>query len=251
MTQNPSFHGIIPARYASTRFPGKPLADILGKPMFWHVYERARQCTDLARVVLATDDVRILEAAGSLNVPALMTASHHPSGTDRVLEAAEKLALPESAVVVNIQGDEPALEPQMIHQLIAPFKHDETVQVSTLATTITPSRAQNPNQVKVVFDTNGRALYFSRAPIPHATTEGNDYFWGHIGLYAFRMKALRKFVSLKTGRLESLERLEQLRLLENGIPIQVVTTKHRSIGVDEPGDLATAKKLITDDSSLH
>lgn len=246
MTHIPDYYGIIPARYASSRFPGKPLAEILGKPMLWHVYNRACQCSELSRVVVATDDDRILKAARLHNIPAVMTATDHPSGTDRVLEAADKLALPESAVVVNIQGDEPALEPEMIRQLISPFKQDHTVQVATLATAIDHRRAQNPNQVKVVFDARGRALYFSRSPIPHATALQKDAFWGHIGLYAFRMKTLRRFVSLEVSRLENVERLEQLRLLENGIPIQVVTTEHRSIGVDEPGDLAIAEKLLAD-----
>ena len=227
-------------------FPGKPLVPILGKPMFWHVYQRARGCPALSRVVLATDDPRIAAAARQWQVPVVMTRSDHPSGTDRVLEAAEQLGVPEDAVVVNIQGDEPALEPSVLTALLAPFEAPGT-RVSTLARKLDPEEAANPDRVKVVFGVQHQALYFSRAPIPFARDgQARQPRYGHIGLYAFRLEALRQFVALGPSPLETTEKLEQLRLLENGIPIQVVFTRHRSIGVDRPEDLAAVTRLLTE-----
>jgi 3-deoxy-manno-octulosonate cytidylyltransferase (CMP-KDO synthetase) len=244
MPPKPDCFGIIPARYASTRFPGKPLADILGKPMFWHVFQRASQCPDLKAVWLATDDQRIAAAAKALEVPTLMTAANHVSGTDRVLEAARSLGFSNQAVVVNIQGDEPALAPAMLSELVAPFA-DPAIRATTLAGEITATEADNPDRVKVVFARNGRALYFSRAPIPFHRSAGPYRFYGHIGLYAFRMETLQTFVALGPSHLESIEKLEQLRLLENQIPLHVVLTRHRSIGVDSPEDLKTVCRLLS------
>ncbi len=235
-------YGIIPARYASTRFPGKPLADILGKPMFWHVYTRAKRCPGLSDVVLATDDRRILDAAQGLDVKAVMTRPDHPSGTDRVLEAAEKLGVPAEAVVVNIQGDEPALNPAMLSELISPFA-DPSVEAATLARPITWREAQSPDRVKVVVDSQGKALYFSRAPIPW-TEEQDEPFLLHIGLYAFRMKTLRRFAALPQSGLEARERLEQLRLLDNGIPLHVTRTALACHGVDRPQDLDIVRNIL-------
>ncbi len=246
MGRLPECYGIIPSRYQSSRFPGKPLAEIHGKPMFWHVHNQAAKCPALSKVALATDDHRIFAAAEKLSVPVLMTAETHPSGTDRVLEAAEKMGVPDDAVVVNIQGDEPALDPDMLTQLVAPFA-DPSVAVSTLALKIDAAEAANPDRVKVVFAESGRALYFSRSPIPFDREEAGGTFFGHIGLYAFRMAALRKFVNLGESRLERREKLEQLRLLENDIPIHVVVTEHRSIGVDRPEDLTTVTRIINED----
>ncbi|UCF94567.1 MAG: 3-deoxy-manno-octulosonate cytidylyltransferase [Desulfobacterales bacterium] len=243
MSQLPQCYGIIPARYASKRFPGKPLALILGRPMFWHVIARARECPELVRVVLATDDRRILAAAHSLDVPAVMTGNHHPSGTDRVLEAAQLLQIPRDAIVVNIQGDEPALQPAMLSELVAPFRKPE-VQVTTLAHKLNPAEAQNPDRVKVVFASNGQALYFSRSPIPFQQAHQPCNFYGHIGLYAFRMATLERFAALKQGCLEAAERLEQLRLLEHSIPIHVVTTRHESLSVDRPADIQILSALM-------
>jgi 3-deoxy-manno-octulosonate cytidylyltransferase (CMP-KDO synthetase) len=243
MNKLPTCYGIIPARYASTRFPGKPLAPILGKPMFWHVYERAAQCPELFRVVVATDDDRILSAAEKWRVPAVMTRPDHPSGTDRVLEAAGLLKVPDTAVVVNIQGDEPALAPAMLSRLLAPFSAPD-VQVTTLAHEIDAPEAENPDRVKVVFSHDHQALYFSRAPIPYPRDNPAPVYFGHIGLYAFRMDALKKYARLPPSRLETIEKLEQLRLLENGIPIHVVTTRHRSIGVDRPQDIEIIEKIL-------
>ncbi len=240
--------GIVPARYHSSRFPGKPLAEILGMPMFWHVCERARRCRLLDRVVLATDDERICKAARALKVPVVMTRSDHPSGTDRVFEATVQLGVPEGAVVVNIQGDEPALDPAMLDELLGPFD-SEQVQVATLAREISAAEAQPPDLVKVVLSRSRRALYFSRAPIPYGGEADPQRYFGHIGLYAFRMDALRRFVALEPSRLEKAERLEQLRLIENDIPIQVVVTNRRSMGVDRPSDLPIVTRLIARDRS--
>ena len=166
----PKCFGIIPARYGSKRFPGKPLADILGKPMIWHVYERTRRCSRLSSVFLATDDDRIRVVAQKWDIPVVMTRTTHPSGTDRVMEAAAKLNLPTDSVIVNIQGDEPALEPDMLTQLVRPFVAAH-VQVTTLARKINAVDVGNPDLVKVVIAEDGRALYFSRSPIPHQSGE--------------------------------------------------------------------------------
>jgi 3-deoxy-manno-octulosonate cytidylyltransferase (CMP-KDO synthetase) len=243
MSPLPQCYGIIPARYASTRFPGKPLAEINGKPMIWHVYQRACRCARLNQVVVATDDQRIEHAAKSLGIPVVITRNDHISGTDRVLEAAIKLNVQQDSVIVNIQGDEPALHPNMISELVQPFS-DTTVLVTTLARTIDATSAQSPDVVKAVLDRNMNALYFSRAPIPFPREDNPSPFYAHIGLYAFRFSALKKFVSLPPGRLESIEKLEQLRLLENHIPIHVVLTSHISLGVDRPEDIEEVKKLL-------
>lgn len=246
MTAAPTCIGIIPARFQSSRFPGKPLADILGKPMFWHVYTRACQCTALERVVLATDDARILTAAEAVEVPVVMTRPDHPSGTDRVLEAARQLGLDSDphTVVVNIQGDEPALAPQMLSELVAPFT-DPQVQTTTLAHPINTVDSLRPDQVKVVCSASGRALYFSRAAIPHVSeAAAGPAYLGHIGLYAHRFQRLVDFTDLGPSPLERAEKLEQLRLLENDLEIHVVVTAQRSIGVDRPQDLEQVRRLL-------
>jgi len=243
MEEQHKCYGIIPARYGSTRFPGKPLADISGKPMFWHVFTQASRCPEFSQVFLATDDERIESAAKALHVPVVATRSDHPSGTDRVLEAAIILNLPEDAIVVNIQGDEPLLEPAMLTELIKPFASPE-VEITTLAGKIGPREAENKNRVKTVCSNTGKALYFSRLPIPCYRDGQEEVFFGHIGLYAFRMNALRKFVALGQSRLEIAEKLEQLRLLENDIPIHVVLTEHKSFGVDKPEDILTICEIL-------
>ena len=243
MNNLPQCFGVLPARYGSTRFPGKPLADILGKPMFWHVYTRAKQCPVLKQVVLATDDKRIFTAAQDLNVPVVMTKDDHPSGTDRILEAAQILNIPDDAIVANIQGDEPMLEPAMLTELVQPFISTE-VRVSTLARRIDPEEADNPDLVKVAFSKNGRALYFSRSKIPYPRDGEKGEHYGHIGLYAFSMDVLKKFVALGASGLEKTEKLEQLRLLENGIPVHVGITCHKSIGVDRPEDIEQVIRIL-------
>ncbi len=238
MTSLPPCYGIIPARYQSHRFPGKPLADILGKPMFYHVYERSARCPLLQKVWLATDDARICRAAEQLGVPVVMTDPDHPSGSDRIMEAAQKLGLAEDSVVVNIQGDEPALDVDMLRLLVEPFAEPD-IQVTTLARVIDAGQAENPDRVKVVRSRTGRALYFSRSKIPYIRDEAHaeiDYLL-HIGIYAYRLSALKTFTRLPPSPLEQIEKLEQLRLLEAGISIQVVLTDYAGFGVDRPEDL--------------
>lgn len=233
---------IIPARYESSRFPGKPLALIHGKPMFWHVMHRASLCPLVRTVALATDDERILQAAKDLGMTALMTSPHHASGTDRVLEAARLLGAGPDSVIVNVQGDEPALSPEMLTELIRPFD-DPSVQVTTLGHPITAQEAQSADRVKIVRALDGRALYFSRAPVPFGR-DNTPEFLGHIGLYGLRMHVLEKFSALGESPLERLEKLEQLRLLEAGIPIHVALTRHKSHGVDRPEDLQRVSILM-------
>ena len=238
MTVLPPSYGIIPARYQSHRFPGKPLADILGKPMFYWVYERACRCSLLQKVWLATDDERIYAAALKLGVPVVMTDPNHPSGSDRIMEAADHLKLDEDSVIVNIQGDEPALDEAMPRLLVEPFA-DPTIQVTTLARIIDALEAENPDRVKVVRAHDGRALYFSRSKIPHIRDgeQPGIHYLLHIGLYAYRLSALKTFTSLPPSPLEQIEKLEQLRLLEAGIAIHVVLTDYDGFGVDRPEDL--------------
>lgn len=238
MTALPPCYGLIPARYQSHRFPGKPLVDILGKPMFYHVYERAVRCDLLRQVWLATDDERIYQAAEKLAVPVVMTRSDHPSGSDRIMEAAQSLGIEEEAVVVNIQGDEPALDPEMLRRMVEPFA-DEAIRVTTLARIIDAKEAENPDRVKVVRAEGGNALYFSRAKIPYLRDDasGDAHYLLHIGIYAYRLTALRTFTQLPPSPLEKIEKLEQLRLLETGIPIHVVLSDYQGFGVDRPEDL--------------
>ncbi len=234
--------GIIPARYKSVRFPGKPLADILGKPMFQHVYERALKCRLLNQVILATDDSRIFNAAQNINIPVVMTSSEHASGTDRVLEAAGIINAAEDSIIVNIQGDEPLLEPEMLDQLLNPFVSDPEVNITTLARSLNRNEAKSRNIVKVVFSRSGKALYFSRNLIPWSDEQISCF--AHIGIYAFRMNYLERFNTLDRSRLEEIEKLEQLRLLEADIPIHVVLTEHVSHGVDTFEDIANVIKIM-------
>lgn len=247
----PACYGFIPARYESTRFPGKPLADILGKPMFWHVWSRASRCGRFAGVYLCTDDERIAGAAKALSVPCIMTGTNHPNGSSRVHEAALALNVPEDAVVVNIQGDEPALAPAMLEALITPFA-DNAVVAATLACPIGREEALLPDRVKVVCDVFGNALYFSRAAIPfdrdgHAPGDAeDDAYLLHVGIYAFRMRTLGAYVRLPASPLEEREKLEQLRFLENGVPMRVAVTRHRSHGVDRPEDIERILPLMAE-----
>lgn len=256
MSTPPPCYAIIPARYDSSRFPGKPLAEILGVPMCVRVHQRAAKCARFSKAVIATDDARIMDAAAAWNVPALLTARDHQSGTDRVLEAARLLGAEPDAVVVNVQGDEPALEPAMLDELLAPFAGARGAEVlaATLATPMIRAEAASPDRVKVVLDAFGRALYFSRAEIPYRRDEAGATAGGteddgagpllHLGLYAFRMATLERFAALPVSRLERTEQLEQLRLLENGIPLHVVVTKHKCHGVDRPEDIAHIEKIL-------
>ena len=240
--------GIIPARYESSRFLGKPLTLILGKPMFLHVYEQAKKCLLLDNVVLATDDIRIEDAAKKFNVPVVMTRNDHKTGTDRVLEAAQILGLKNDDIVINIQGDEPALDPSMLSDLIYPFEN-KSIDVTSLASYITKEEALSANRVKVARAENGKALYFSRALIPYNRDGENEKFLLHIGLYAFRMQVLEQFSQLPQSPLENREQLEQLRLLENGFNIHITVTEHASHGVDSPEDLENIIRIIQEKKS--
>ncbi len=238
---------IIPARYASSRFPGKPLADILGKPMIQHVYERAKKVPEVAEVFVATDDERIYNAVLRFGGQAVMTRAGHPSGTDRIAEAADKLFLAEDDIVVNIQGDQPLFPPEIIKDLTSPLLHDKAIPMSTLIYKIVrPEELTDPNHVKTVFDKDGYALYFSRATIPFFRGPGPppDYY-KHLGFYAYRKGFLTRFVRLPVGIWEASEKLEQLRALEHGYRIKVVLTPYDSIEVDTPTDLERVKAEIS------
>lgn len=241
--------GIIPARYQSSRFPGKPLAKINGKPMIRHVYERASQCQRLQRLLVATDDRRILETVRSFGGESLLTRDDHESGTDRIAEACEALGLGDADIVVNIQGDEPLLEPEMVEQLIDTLHAFPERCMGTLAyQSRNEDDYNNPNVVKVVVGNDGSALYFSRAPLPHYR-DGYDkkiQFFKHLGFYAYRHWYLRVFTKLSQGKLEAAEQLEQLRALENGYPIHVALSAIETHGVDTPEDL---EKLLLNHSS--
>jgi 3-deoxy-manno-octulosonate cytidylyltransferase (CMP-KDO synthetase) len=242
--------GIIPARYASTRFPGKPLVNIAGKSMIQRVYEQAKRVPDLSEVYVATDDARIFEHVEGFGGKAVMTLGSHQSGTDRCAEVLELLADEDIAYVVNIQGDEPFIAPEQIEQLIDIIRGGlgakvlQSPPLVTLAKQIKNTKELfNDNVVKVVFDEQLTALYFSRNPIPFVRgkereewLDGNLFF-KHIGLYAYRADILFAISKLKTGRLEKAESLEQLRWLENGYAIQCGITEHETIGIDTPEDL--------------
>ncbi len=231
--------GVIPARAASSRFPGKPLADICGKPMVVRVYERALACGLLSDVYVATDSELIRDAVQEHAAKVVMTRIDHPSGTDRIAEAAAVLGLGDNDIVVNIQGDQPLFEPEMINEVVAPLLEDGSIPMSTLIYQIVRDEEINhPNAVKTVFDSDFFALYFSRATIPYCRENGTSCdFFKHHGVYAYRKDFLDRFLKMPVGYLEDKERLEQLRALENGFRIKVVVTKFDSIEVDTPEDL--------------
>jgi 3-deoxy-manno-octulosonate cytidylyltransferase (CMP-KDO synthetase) len=230
--------GVIPARYASSRFPGKALARIGSKTMLEHVYERVSMARYLTSVVIATDDERIAAEAHRFKAQVRMTRSDHLSGTDRVAEVAS--AYPEAKLIVNIQGDEPLIDPGAIDAAILPMVDDPDTPMGTIAKRIeNPHEIEDPNVVKVVTDSRGLALYFSRSPIPH----GGPYF-KHIGLYVYERDFLLGYSGLPVGPLEKAERLEQLRALENGHAIRVVETEYESLGVDTPADLERVSQLF-------
>jgi len=257
MPTDPKVIAVIPARWSSTRFPGKPLATICGKPMIQWVVEQAVQARSVSDVIVATDDDRIVEAVHKFGGSAVMTASDHLSGTDRVAEVAESR---DCDIVVNVQGDEPLIPPENIDLIVAPLVSDITVKVSTLRMRIdSVEDIANPDICKVVVDHRGNALYFSRAPVPfdrdgwtRDLKEGEGvwphdmkvYAYKHIGLYAYRKSFLMEFPRLEASQLEEIEKLEQLRILENGISIRVVETEKDSIGVDREEDLLLVEKLL-------
>jgi 3-deoxy-manno-octulosonate cytidylyltransferase (CMP-KDO synthetase) len=237
--------GVIPARFASSRFPGKALVPIASKTMLQHVWERVSQARYLTSAVIATDDERIAAAARSFGARVRMTSASHLSGTDRVAEAA---SAEEAQLVVNIQGDEPLIDPAAIDAAILPLVHDPEILMGTLKKKIEdPREVGDPNVVKVVTDRDGDAIYFSRLPVPFHRDGGEapapDYY-KHIGLYVYQRDFLLAYSELPVGPLERSERLEQLRALENGFRIRVVETEYESLGVDTPADLERVTQLF-------
>jgi 3-deoxy-manno-octulosonate cytidylyltransferase (CMP-KDO synthetase) len=230
--------GIIPARYEATRFPGKPLAMIAGKSLIQRVHEQARKARHLQQLIIATDDHRIFDAARSFGAEVVMTSPEHRSGTERVAEAAKGLDAP---IIINIQGDEPLLQGQMIDDLILSLQ-DGSIAMATLASKVTEmDRIRDRDIVKVVADKNGYALYFSRSPVPY---QAADFFYQHIGIYAYQKEFLMKFHTLPASRLESCEGLEQLRALENGHRIKIVPALFQTLSVDTPQDIIAVEKII-------
>ncbi len=246
------FVAIIPARYQSTRFPGKPLAVLNNKPVIQWVYENALKALD--EVWVATDDERIFEAVKKFGGKVTETAATHRSGTDRCAEAARNLSKKtDFDVVINIQGDEPFIHAKQIQQLMACF--DEKTEIATLVKKIDNTEELfNPNRPKVVIDKEQNALYFSRSPIPFARGEKENSwllatnYWAHIGMYAYKKEVLQKITQLQQGKLERVEGLEQLRWLENGLKIKTAVTEHQSVGIDTPEDLENALQLLRNNS---
>lgn len=236
---------VIPARYASTRFPGKPLALIRGKPMIQHVVERCHEARCFDRVLVATDDARIEQAARAIGVEPVMTSPACASGTDRVAEVARALKLGPAEVVVNVQGDEPALHPQALWALCQAFGA-AAVSMGTLVRPLDEAERGNPAVVKAVLDEGGRALYFSRADLPFQRDAGAQPIerWAHVGIYGYRVATLERLASLAPTRLEQTEALEQLRALGHGIAITCVKTRHRSAAVDRPEDVPLAEAAL-------
>jgi 3-deoxy-manno-octulosonate cytidylyltransferase (CMP-KDO synthetase) len=231
--------GVIPARYASTRFPGKSLAKIDSRTMLEHVYERASMARYLGPIVIATDDERISDAARAFGARVKMTRADHVSGTDRVAEVAS--AFEDVELVVNVQGDEPLIDPGAIDAAILPLLEEPAIPMGTLKKQIeNPHEMTDPNVVKVVTDRFENAIYFSRSTIPHSAVTS----YKHLGLYVYRRNFLLKYSDLPVGPLERAERLEQLRALENGFKIRVVETDYESLGVDTPDDLERVREMI-------
>lgn len=232
--------GVIPARYASIRFPGKPLAPLAGRPMILHVLAAARAAQKLDRVVVATDDARIADVVRREGGEAVLTSASAASGTDRLAEAAGRIA---GDVYVNVQGDEPLMPPENIDLAVETLLAGTGRDVATVALPVEPEEARDPNVVKVVMAADGRALYFSRAPIPYSRS-GDPKYRKHLGLYAYRAETLAKLALLPPSPLEQAESLEQLRWLEAGFSVWVGAARADSIGVDTPEDLARAEAML-------
>jgi 3-deoxy-manno-octulosonate cytidylyltransferase (CMP-KDO synthetase) len=236
--------GIIPARWRSTRFPGKPLTMIAGKPLLRHVWERCRRARKLDSVIIATDDMRIVNAAFDWGAEVALTSPQHRSGTDRVAEVAQKTK--EFAYVINIQGDEPLIDPRLLDKFVDILRSDSKIDIVTAAHQFeNPKEARSPHHVKVVVDLNSNALYFSRSPIPFLPGQaGKVRRLRHQGIYGFRREALLQFVKWKPSPLEETESLEQLRALENGVRVHVLVTKQGSPGVDTPQDAKALEQKL-------
>lgn len=261
MPTDPKVIAVIPARWGSTRFPGKPLANICGKPMIQWVVEQTEKARSVAEVIVATDDERIEQAVREFGGSVVMTSRDHLSGTDRVSEV---IKTRDCDIVVNVQGDEPLIPPENIDLIIDPLVRDASIKVSTLMMQIhSVEDLVNPDICKVVVDHRGNALYFSRAPVPfdrdgwaQDLKDGENVWprdmevtaYKHIGLYAYRKSFLMEFPDLKASQLEKVEKLEQLRILENGISIRVVETDKDSLGVDREEDLTAVEKLLEKNS---
>jgi 3-deoxy-manno-octulosonate cytidylyltransferase (CMP-KDO synthetase) len=230
--------GIIPVRYQSERFPGKPLALIKGKPMIQRVYEAAAKARLLDELIIATDDKRISDVATNLGAEVRMTSTSHLSGTDRAAEVAKEVKMP---IIINIQGDEPLLREEMIDELVQTLQ-DEAIPMATLAARVNDiNLLKDSNTIKVVVDKKGFALYFSRSPLPFQAT---DYFFQHIGIYGYQRDFLLAFSQMKQTRLEKAENLEQLRVLENGFKIKIIETPFLTIGVDSPQDIIKVENYL-------
>ncbi len=244
--ETPNVLVVIPARHASSRFPGKPLALIAGKPMIQHVVERVRIAKLPSRIVVATEDQRIKDAVEKFGAEAVLTRNDHRTGTDRVAEVAAHLA---ADIYINVQGDEPLINPDTVDAVAAAMAEDESIQLATPCSTITQqNEIMDPNVVKVVQDFDANALYFSRAPIPWVRDTGAKVaasHWKHIGLYGYRRDALLEYPTLPPGELERIEQLEQLRWLENGFRIHLVETEYDAVSVDVPADVERVEKLLS------
>jgi 3-deoxy-manno-octulosonate cytidylyltransferase (CMP-KDO synthetase) len=243
----PSSHviGILPARWGSSRFPGKPLHLIAGKPLIRHVWERCRRCSRLDEILVATDDARIFEAVGNFGGTAVMTSPDHSTGTDRIAEAVR--AVPAATHIVNIQGDEPLIDPVLIDKLAAAMLADASLDMATAANPLDPAdpAVADPNVVKVVLSRNGRALYFSRSPLPYFRNAVDGLaVLRHKGIYAYTRAFLEKFVTWPPSPLEQAESLEQLRALENGASILVLETDDASPGVDTPAQALEIERIL-------
>jgi 3-deoxy-manno-octulosonate cytidylyltransferase (CMP-KDO synthetase) len=234
---------IIPARYASTRLPGKPLLEIAGKPMIRHVVEQVRKAAKVDRILVATDDERIFNTVADFGGEAWMTRTDHPTGTDRLAEVAEKI--PEAELILNVQGDEPLIPPQAIDALVEAFACRPELQMATLVTPLAAEEAGDPAVVKAVASLDGHALLFSRSLIPYPRNPGmHAAAFKHIGVYAYRRDFLLQFARLAPTPLELTESLEQLRALEHGYRIRLIETPFRSIGVDTPEDLERVRQIF-------
>lgn len=233
---------VIPARYESTRLPGKPLREIAGKPMIVRVYERAKCAKNISEVLVATDDERIKEAVTASGGLAVMTRKDHKTGTDRLAEVAEKYD--DAELIINVQGDEPLIDPELIDNLAKLFETDSLLQMATVKTEIkNEEEMKNPNNVKVVTDKDGYALYFSRSLLPYPRKAGIAKVYKHIGIYAYRRDFLLKYAKMESTPLEVTESLEQLRALENGYRIKVIETDKEFVGVDTEEDLKRVNEL--------
>ncbi len=249
-TESKKVYVIIPARFASTRLPGKPLVDLAGKSMIQRVYEQAKKAKLVNEVIVATDDSRIEEAVNGFSGKVVMTPEDLQSGSDRIAFVAKNLD--DAEIIVNVQGDEPLLSPEMIDEAVLPLLLDDSIEVATLVKVITDEKdLKNPNIPKVVLDEEGYAVYFSRSPIPYfRETENHDEwlkshtYYKHIGLYVFRKNFLLMFTSWRESLLERAEKLEQLRIIENGYKIKAVVTNYDSIPVDTPEDVERVKQIL-------